>query len=229
MVSLSSRDPDAARRLRLVHDSAGQGADQRPVAQLRLEGMRFGNRAILGPMDLTLMPSETLALSGPSGAGKTTLLRIMAGLETSFRGKLTRPDRVAVVFQEPTLMPWRSLRDNLTLTLGITPAAAETALDEVGLAGRGDDFPSQLSLGQQRRMALARAFASDPQLLLMDEPFVSLDPKLADEMMTLFETLRQGRDITTLIVTHVESEARRLGSRWLELSGQPATLKTAPV
>ncbi|MDJ0822204.1 MAG: ATP-binding cassette domain-containing protein [Paracoccaceae bacterium] len=211
-------------QLRLVHDSAGQGAATPPVAHLRLEGMRFGNRAVLGPLELSLAPSETLALSGPSGVGKTTLLRILAGLETGFRGTLQKPERVAVVFQEPTLMPWRSLRDNLVLTLGISADAAEKALDEVGLAGRGDDFPGQLSLGQQRRMALARAFASDPELLLMDEPFVSLDPKLADEMMTLFETLRAGRDITTLIVTHVESEARRLGTRWLELAGQPATL-----
>lgn len=193
------------------------------VARLDLPGVTFAGRPVLGPVGFDLRAGETVALTGPSGVGKTTLLRILAGLQPH-RGTVERPDRLGMVFQEPTLLPWRSLRDNLTLPLRISADAAEDALTEVGLGGRGDDFPRQLSLGQQRRMALARAFAGDPELLLMDEPFVSLDTKLADEMMTLFEALRARRTVTTLLVTHVMSEAERLATRTLRLSGAPATL-----
>lgn len=195
-----------------------------PVLSLRVEDMRFGGVPVLGALTLELSPGECVALTGPSGVGKTTLLRIVAGLETRFRGTRKAPRRIAMVFQEPTLLPWARARDNITLTTSVPRDRAETALAEVGLSGRGDAFPGQLSLGQQRRLALARAFAADPALLLLDEPFVSLDPERADEMMTLFETLRAARDVTTLIVTHVEAEARRLSHRILRLAGQPAHL-----
>lgn len=208
--------------LRLVHDAADQAAA--PVARLTLPGLSLAGRPVLGAIDLTLAPGETVALTGPSGVGKTTLLRILAGLETRHRGTAEVPERLGIVFQEPTLLPWRSLRDNLCLPLGINAQAAEAALEKVGLAGRGGDFPRVLSLGQQRRMALARAFAGKPDLLLMDEPFVSLDEALADEMISLFEQLRAGQQVTTLVVTHSVSEAQRLASRILRLSGAPAKL-----
>ncbi len=210
-------------RLRLVQDDQQAGA-RKPVARLSLDGLELAGRAILGPVQLDLFSGETVALTGPSGIGKTSLLRVLAGLETRQRGSVERPKNVAVVFQEPTLLPWRNLQENLCLTLHISPEAAEQALASVGLAGRGGDFPGQLSLGQQRRLALARAFAGSPDLLLLDEPFVSLDAALADEMMTLFETLRSGSTVTTLLVTHAESEAKRLASRIVHLSGSPATL-----
>ncbi len=94
----------------------------------------------------------------------------------------------------------------------------------MGLGGRGADFPGQLSLGQQRRLALARAFATRPVLLLMDEPFVSLDPELAGEMMHLFARLRRETGVTTLLVTHVEAEARRLATRVVTLGGPPGRI-----
>ena len=130
-----------------------------------------------------------------------------------------------MVFQEPTLMRWRSVAENLRITLGLGPAGIDKALDEVGLAGRGDAFPDQLSLGQQRRLSLARAFAGKPDVLLMDEPFVSLDADLSDEMMSLFERLRDSHPVATLLVTHAIPEAERLATRILELSGQPARLR----
>ena len=127
-----------------------------------------------------------------------------------------------MVFQEPTLLPWRSTKDNLTLTTGISDRAALSALSDVGLGDHADAYPRSLSLGQQRRLALARAFAGAPELLLMDEPFVSLDPDLVEEMMALFARLRAARQVATLMVTHSEDEAKMLASRIIKLSGSPA-------
>ncbi len=193
-----------------------------PALDPRLQGLHLGGTHILGALDLTLAPGETIAIAGPSGVGKTSLLRVLAGLETRFEGSLSMPGRLAFVFQEPTLLPWRTLRQNLCLATGVDDTTAEAALTDVGLAGMGDLFPGQTSLGQQRRLSLARAFAHRPNVLLMDEPFVSLDPELADEMMRLFETLRAGTDVATVLVTHVENEAQRLATRVLRLGGRPA-------
>lgn len=185
----------------------------------------FGATQVLGPVQFDIAPGETVALVGPSGIGKSTVLRIVAGIDSRFEGTVERPEEMAIVFQEPTLLPWRSARDNLLLTQpGLTPEGAEQALERVGLAGRGDAFPGHLSLGQQRRLSLARAFAGVPELLIMDEPFVSLDPEMAEQMMALTEQLIAETRPATLFVTHAEAEAARLATRVLHLDGQPATL-----
>jgi len=194
------------------------------VLDLHVGGVGFGKTAILGEINLSVVRSETLALVGPSGVGKTTLLRIIAGLENLHDGHCTVSGRVAMVFQEPTLLPWRTLSENLCIATGITQADALTALAEVGLAGRAEDYPNALSLGQQRRLSLARAFAAKPGLLLMDEPFVSLDSHLVEEMMVLFAKLRAAHKVTTILVTHVEEEAKRLASRIVTLGGTPGQI-----
>ncbi|WP_375258624.1 ABC transporter ATP-binding protein [Citreimonas sp.] len=185
----------------------------------------FGDEQVLGPVRFDIAPGETVALVGPSGIGKSTVLRIVAGIDTRFEGRIERPDALAIVFQEPTLLPWRSALDNLLLAHpGLGRDAAREALDRVGLAGRDDAFPGQLSLGQQRRLSLARAFAGRPELLIMDEPFVSLDPEVAEQMMTLTEALIARTRPATLFVTHARVEAERLADRVLELRNHPATL-----
>ena len=194
------------------------------VLEVSLQGLSLGKTPVLGPINLFLKANETLALVGPSGVGKTSLLRIIAGLEDRHRGTCVTNGRVALVFQEPTLLPWRNLRDNICIPTGVSSGQAEIALADVGLGARGDDYPARLSLGQQRRLALARAFAVKPDVLLMDEPFVSLDPELADEMMTLFATLRAKHRLATILVTHVESEARRLADRIVTLGGTPGQI-----
>ncbi|PRD40182.1 UNVERIFIED_CONTAM: ssuB1 [Trichonephila clavipes] len=127
-----------------------------------------------------------------------------------------------MVFQEPVLLPWRNALDNITLATRCDPASACAALARVGLADKATALPGELSLGQQRRLALARAFAAQPDVLLMDEPFVSLDPALTDDMMALLEAERARRPMATILVTHAPAEAARLADRLLRLEGSPA-------
>ena len=189
-----------------------------------LQTKSFGPAAVLGRIRFTVEPKQTLAVTGPSGIGKTTLLRIVAGLDDDFDGSIERPQRIAMVFQEPTLLPWRSARDNIVITTGADAGSAEAALGEVGLAGLGERFPTQLSLGQQRRLAFARALAAEPDLLLMDEPFVSLDAALVEEMLELTERLLAARQAATVLVTHSHREAERLADRIIGLGGSPAAI-----
>ena len=173
---------------------------------------------------------------GPSGAGKSTLLNIISGLDRDLDGEVqvdgqplhpggaATPVRIGFVFQEPRLMPWLTVLDNLLLVLDKEPqsvARCRHLLSEVGLAEVEHAFPSQLSGGMQRRVALARAFAVRPELLLMDEPFLSLDAptaaRLRDLLLTLWGELRP----TVLFVTHHLREALALAERVLFLSRGP--------
>ena len=135
---------------------------------------------VLDRIELSLGAREIVALVGPSGCGKTTLLRIAGGLDTEFEGTLDWRGgaiaRVGTVFQEPRLLPWRTVRENLLLAQQTpNPALADALLRSLDLAGFRDAFPRTLSLGMARRVAIARAFAIEPELMLLDEPFVSLD------------------------------------------------------
>ena len=195
------------------------------MIDLDIPGKSYGSVPVLGPIRLRVDPGETVAILGPSGAGKSTLLRIAAGLDPADGGRVRRPARLAIVFQEPTLLPWRSALENLTIVHpGLGRAAALAMLDRVGLGDRPDHFPGQLSLGQQRRLALARAFAGGPEALVMDEPFVSLDAETADRMIALAEALIAEARPATLLVTHAAPEADRLADRLLRLEGRPARL-----
>ena len=211
-------------------DPATVGAPRAPledrVITVDIHGKAFGGQPVLGRVRFQIAPGETVALVGPSGIGKSTVLRIVAGIDTAFDGTVDRPEAMAIVFQEPTLLPWRSARDNLLLTQpGLTRDGADAAMARVGLEGKGEAFPGQLSLGQQRRLSLARAFAGQPALLIMDEPFVSLDPEMAEQMMGLTEALIAESRPATLFVTHAREEAERLADRILELRGRPASLE----
>ncbi|MEM7488514.1 MAG: ATP-binding cassette domain-containing protein [Pseudomonadota bacterium] len=195
-----------------------------PALTIAIDGLRRGDARVLGPIALRVSRGETVALVGPSGVGKTSLLRAVAGLTEDFDGRIDRPARLTFVFQEPTLLPWRTVLANVTLPTGATEDRALATLAGVGLAGREADYPAQLSLGQQRRLSLARAFAAQPDLLLLDEPFVSLDEALAREMMDLVAAFREGSGAAVLLVTHARAEADRLADRIVTLGGQPATV-----
>ena len=195
------------------------------MIRIHVRRKAFGATEVLRDIRLELAPGERVAVLGPSGVGKSTLLRIVAGVDRAFEGHVERPDNIAIVFQEPTLLRWRSVLQNLTLTHPALPEEeARAMLRRVGLEAKAGEYPGQLSLGQQRRVALARAFVGRPELLILDEPFVSLDPALAEEMMALTESLIAETRPAVLLVTHVEREAERLGDRILRLEGSPATL-----
>lgn len=195
--------------------------------RLELRGKRFADRPVLGALSLQVGRGQRIAVLGPSGIGKSTLLRIIAGLDRDFDGQLTGGDRLAVVFQEPTLLPWRRALKNITIPTGCAPDLARDLMAEVGLAGREAQYPRQMSLGQQRRLALARAFAARPDILLMDEPFASLDAETATRMIGLTAGLLDRSGAGLILVTHDPSEPARLGASPVMLSGQPAVLQQA--
>jgi sulfonate transport system ATP-binding protein len=193
------------------------------VIKVDVTSKRFGQTEILRDIHFSLREGECLAILGPSGIGKSTLLRLVAGIDPRFEGTIERPDSLAFVFQEPTLLPWRSALENLLLVHPhLSAAKARDMLAKVGLSDKADQFPGQMSLGQQRRLALARAFAGTPKLLLMDEPFVSLDEKTAEQMIALTQALMREVSPATLFVTHEPREAGKLADRTLELAGSPA-------
>ena len=176
-------------------------------------------------MAFALKAGAVGALVGPSGCGKTTLLRIITGLDADYTGTVHLPDhgKLGMVFQEPRLLPWRTVEQNVRLG---APEATDADLDALfvalGLAGHRHHFPGELSLGQARRVALARAFAVKPDLLVLDEPFVSLDAALAKHLQEELAVLVTSRHVTTLIVTHSMDEAIGLADRLFFLSASPA-------
>lgn len=182
-------------------------------------------REVLRDFTLTLETGKIHALVGPSGYGKTTLLKIIIGLDPDFDGRIALPagTRIGMVFQEPRLLPWRSVRDNLRL------AAPETSDEEIlkltgdlGIDDHLHNFPGELSLGQARRVALARALAIKPNLLVLDEPFVSLDSTLAHRLASEIASLVERAKVTTLLVTHDIDEAIRLADHIILLGHRPA-------
>ena len=198
------------------------------MIRVRIAEKRYGDATILRDVNFDIALGHTVALLGPSGVGKSTVLRILAGIDADFVGAVERPEAISIVFQEPTLLPWRSAFDNLALTHPSLPAERlQAMLERVGLAGKERHFPGQLSLGQQRRLALARAFVGAPALLVLDEPFVSLDAETSEAMISLAEALIAETKPATLLVTHARAEADRLADAVLELNGEPATLQRA--
>ena len=195
--------------------------------RVEVESKVLGGDEILKDISFRLEPGSFTVLTGPSGCGKTTLLRIMAGLDGDWRGHVEGAEHLAYVFQEPRLLPWRSLLDNIHLAAepaGQGDAAAADALAMVGLRGYEDAFPGMLSMGMARRAGLARALAVKPEILLMDEPFVSLDETAAGQLRDLTLDLWRQTHPTVLMVTHNLAEAASMADRILVMSGRPAVV-----
>ncbi|MFE3102357.1 ABC transporter ATP-binding protein [Nocardia tengchongensis] len=192
-----------------------------PVARIRGLVKDFGDRRVLHGLDLDIRPGEFVALLGRSGSGKSTLLRALAGLDDETGGELTVSGEIAVAFQEPRLVPWKRVRDNVVLGLrrADAKAAAAAALAEVGLAERGAAWPLTLSGGEAQRASLARALVREPELLLLDEPFSALDALTRITIHTLVLDLWARHRPGVLLVTHDVDEALLLADRAVVLDG----------
>lgn len=180
---------------------------------------------VLCGLKLPIVRDAITALIGPSGCGKTTLLRILAGLEACGDGLVRMPPsaRIGMVFQEPRLLPWRTVESNIRLAAPAAPATLiADLLEALGLEDHAQLFPPELSLGLARRVAVARAFAIEPDILLLDEPFVSLDARLRDQLKAALLRLVERRPLTIVLVTHDIAEAVELADEVIVLSARPA-------
>jgi NitT/TauT family transport system ATP-binding protein len=208
------------------------------IAALRKEYVSAAGTVVaLSDIDLRVAAGEFLCIVGPSGCGKSTLLRILAGLDTQSSGTIAVdaagwPVQNAMVFQESGLFPWMSVEANVgfgLMTRGVPAAEAaervEAALKLVGLTKFRNHYPHQLSGGMRQRSAIARAFVTDPGMLLMDEPFAALDAQnrviLQAELVRIWE--QTGK--TVLYVTHSIEEALLLGDRTVVMTAQPGRIK----
>ena len=207
----------------------------------------YGSHPAIQDVSLRVADGELVTIVGPSGSGKSTLLRCMGGLLQPTSGQVVLdgavvtkvPDRLAVVFQDysRSLYPWLTVADNVALPLvrterrrAVRRERAQAALDSVGLAGFGGRYPWQLSGGMQQRVAIARALACDPVLLLMDEPFGSMDAQMREDLEDLVLRVRAERNITILLVTHDIDESVYTGDRVVVLTKGPGrVLAEVPV
>jgi sulfonate transport system ATP-binding protein len=176
---------------------------------------RFGERTVLDHLDLTIEDEELVVLLGPSGCGKSTLLRLLAGLDRPDGGRVEVPAKRAIVFQGDRLLPWQRVLRNVTLGLRGSDAneRARRALADVHLGDREKAWPKQLSGGEAQRVALARALVSEPELILLDEPFAALDAITRLRMHDLVRELRRKHHASMLLVTHDIDEAIALADR----------------
>ena len=201
---------------------------------------RYGDTTILDELTFDVADGEILSIVGPSGAGKTTLLRCLSGLTPPSAGTVALdgqvvtepPERLAVVFQDysRSLMPWMRVETNVGLPIEHRVAAHERrervrhALESVGLAHAAKLHPWQLSGGMQQRVAIARGLAYDPSVLLMDEPFASVDAQTRADLEDLVLRIRDEFGITVIVVTHDVDESVYLADRVLVLSSRPARI-----
>jgi NitT/TauT family transport system ATP-binding protein len=194
------------------------------MIEINIKAKKFGDNCILQDVNFHVHKHERVAILGPSGVGKTTLLRMICGLDMNYDGQIYTDGSIAMMFQEPTLMPWRTAVENLTLATNVDAGTAVKILGELGLSDHCHHYPNQMSLGQMRRVSLARALCADPEYLIMDEPFASLDQDTATEIANLLNETLTVRKIGLILVTHSQSEASFLTHRRIELGGHPATV-----
>src|SRR5579862_3415713 len=233
-----------ATNLRAIGEPPG-GADRRsqparPAIRISDLQKSFGTLVAIDHVSVDIEPGEFFVIVGPSGCGKTTLLRILAGLETATTGTIEtdtpggsdRPEN-SMVFQGESIFPWMTVWNNAAYGLRMRKAPAAVIkervghyLDRTGLTRFADYYPHQLSGGMKQRVSIARAFANDPEILLMDEPFSALDAQnkvlLQEELLRIWEEQKK----TVVFITHSVDEAVFLGDRIMVMTAQPGRVKS---
>lgn len=214
-------------------------SDTRNVKVVIDESHRYGAFVVHDRLQFSVKENEFVCICGPSGCGKTTLLDILSGIQKPWRGSVLidgqpvdpKRDSISFVFQEPSTFPWLNVRDNIATGLRIkkVPDAqvrkkVAEITELVGLRGFEEHYPHQISGGMKQRVAIARAFATDADLILMDEPFVSLDQPTRERMQQEVLDIWQHRRRTVIFVTHNLEEAVFMGDRVLILSAKPARI-----
>ncbi len=201
-------------------------------------GKQYGESAVLESVSFSLGQEETLAVVGPSGCGKTSLLYILSGLATADTGHVSLDGQaicgpttdISIILQDYGLLPWRTIVDNVALGLKVQGVPrderirrAQEQLAELGIVGREGDYPANLSGGEQQRVAIARAFVTRPRLMLLDEPFSSLDALTRERLQKALLDVWKKRKVPFVLVTHSLEEAVVLGKRIMVMSGRPAS------
>jgi len=230
------------RALARLAESPATPAARPGVLTLDAIGHVFGATRALDDVDLTIAAGELVAILGPSGCGKSTLLRIIAGLGAPSSGTVEWPTAshstggepqpdLGFVFQDPTLMPWARVETNVRLPLDLAGVPqtdsrprVEQALARVGLAGFARHYPRQLSGGMKMRVSIARSLVTEPDLLLMDEPFGALDEFTRNRLDADLVRLWWERKLTTVFVTHSIYEAVFLSTRVVVMGAQPGRI-----
>ena len=193
--------------------------------------VKYNEHEVIKNLSFSLKKGEVIALLGPSGCGKTTILNITSGLLAETAGKVSvHTKKFGYVFQEPRLLPWRTVIDNILFVMKekdrkVKQKQTNEILKMVGLDHVANDYPSKLSGGMKQRVSIARALAADPQIILMDEPFSALDPKLKNELQEDVIKLIDKNQIGIIYVTHDPLEAIKLADRILVLSSQGCSIK----
>ena len=192
---------------------------------------KVGSHLVIKNLKLSIKSGEFVCLVGPSGSGKTTLLNIIAKLDKDYEGEITvgrynAQSKIGCIFQNPRLLPWRTVRENIELVLDTSQSLAivDELLEVMQLTDSQQVYPERLSLGMSRRVSIIRAFAIEPDVLLMDEPFVSLDAPTARQVRELLLKLWHDRPHTVLFVTHDLREAITLADRLIFLSARPMSV-----